>query len=146
MAELPFQCTAEEEATPSQPTLEETAKVVEVFNSEKDFEVFNQFQSSEPSIVDFNHLPFAQVSGVQEAPNIPNAMVLQRKSKTSLLELLESHVEGTVPKVAVQTRPLTPLPTQTSQPNPTDKKRKQDRKCKEVGEEGEVIPSKEPKP
>ena len=37
-------------------------------------------------------------------------MVLQRKAKTSLLELLESHVRGTVPKVAIQTKHPTPLP------------------------------------
>ena len=41
LIELPFQCTVEEEATLSQPTPEETAKVVEVSDSEEDFEVFN---------------------------------------------------------------------------------------------------------
>jgi len=41
LVELPFQRTAEEEATPSQPTLEETTKVVKVSDSKEDFEIFN---------------------------------------------------------------------------------------------------------
>ena len=71
---------------------------MEVSNSEEDFEVFNQPQSPEPTDADFNHLPPAQVSSVQEAPNIPDAMVLQRKAKTSLLE---SHAGDIVPEVAI---------------------------------------------
>ena len=39
--ELPFQCTAEEETTPSQPTPEEIAKVVKVSYFEEEFEIFN---------------------------------------------------------------------------------------------------------
>ena len=50
----------------------------------------------------------SQVSSVQEALSILDAMVLQRKSKISLLELLESYVGGTVPKVVIQTKPPTP--------------------------------------
>ena len=57
--ELPFQRTAEEEATFSQPIPEETANVVEVSDSEEEFEVFNQLQSPKPSDVDVNHLPSA---------------------------------------------------------------------------------------
>ena len=53
-------------------------------------------------------------------------MVLQRKAKTSLLELLKSHAGGIVPEVAIQTKPPTPLPAQTSQPDPTGKKMKWD--------------------
>nr|POE71579.1 hypothetical protein CFP56_12804 [Quercus suber] len=141
-----LECIAEEEATPSQPTLEEIVKVVEVSDSKKDFEVFNQIQSPEPPVVDFSHLPPAQVSIVQEVPNVLDAMVLQRKAKTSLLELLESHAGGNVPEVAIQTKPLTPPPTKTSQPDPTDKKRKWDQKGKDVVEEGRGIPLKETEP
>ena len=36
--------------------------MVEVPDSEDDFEVFNQPQSPEASINDFNHLPIAEVS------------------------------------------------------------------------------------
>jgi len=41
LVELPSQHTAQEEATPSQPPLEETTKIVEVSDFEEDFEVFN---------------------------------------------------------------------------------------------------------
>ena len=40
--ELPFQHTAEEEATSSLPVSKVIAKVVEVSEYEEDFEVFNQ--------------------------------------------------------------------------------------------------------
>ncbi|KAL0001256.1 hypothetical protein SO802_015037 [Lithocarpus litseifolius] len=144
--ELPFQRTVEEEATPSQPTPNEKPKVVELSDFEEDFKFFNQLQLPEPPIVDFNHLSPTQVSSVQKAPIILDAMVLQRKSKRSLLKLLESHAGGTVLKVAIQTKPPTPPPAQTSQPNPTDKKRKRDQKGKDVVEEGRGIPPKEPEP
>lgn len=39
--ELLFQCTVEEEATPSQLAPKETVRVVEVLDSEEDFEDFN---------------------------------------------------------------------------------------------------------
>ena len=51
-----------------------------------------------------------------------------------------------MPEVAIQTKPPTPLPAHSSQPNLADKKRKQDRKGKDIVEEGEVVPSKEPEP
>ena len=70
-------------------------------------------------------------------------MVLQRKKNTSLLELLELHSGGSTPEVAIQTWLLTPFPTYTSLPEQADKKRKRDKKGKEVSEEGEVVPSKE---
>ena len=121
--ELPFQHTTEEEATSSLLVPEVTTKVVEVSDFEEDFKVFNQPLSLEPIDANFSHLPPAQVSNIQEAPSIPNAMVLQCKAKTSLLE---SHVEGIVPEVAIQTKPPTSLPTQTSQPDLANKKRKRD--------------------
>jgi len=55
--ELPFQCSVEKEVTSFHLVLEETAKVVEVLDSEEDFEVFDQLQALEPSGVDFSHLP-----------------------------------------------------------------------------------------
>ena len=64
-------CRAEDEATPSQPPIreeeeeEEEEEVVEVFDFEDGFEVFNQPQSPEVSISDFNHLPSAKVSQIQ---------------------------------------------------------------------------------
>ena len=59
-----FQYTAEDEATPSQPTTkeeeeEEEEEVVKVFDSEDDFEVINQPHSPKALISDFSHLPLA---------------------------------------------------------------------------------------
>ena len=73
-------------------------------------------------------------------------MVLQRKPKMSLLELLESHLVGSVPEVAVQTQPPTPLLVHTSVLELANKKRKWDRKGNDVVEKGEVISSKELEP
>lgn len=61
-----------------------------------------------------------------------------------MLELLESHAEGSMPEVAIQTKPPTPFPTHTFEPNPANKKRKWDQKGKDIVEEGKVIPFKEP--
>ena len=63
-------------------------------------------------------------------------MVLQHRKDTSLLELLESHTEGYTLEVAIQ-------PLLREQPK---KKRKSDRKGKDVTEEGEVVPSKDLEP
>ena len=101
LVELPFQLSAEEEAASSHLVLEETAKVVEVSDSEEEFEVFDQLQAPKPSDVDFSHLPSAQVSSIQETLSVPDTMVLQRKSKISLLELFEFHAGGSVPEVAI---------------------------------------------
>ncbi|KAL0000243.1 hypothetical protein SO802_019845 [Lithocarpus litseifolius] len=112
-----FQYTAEDEASPSQPTIkeEEEEEIVEVLDSEDGFEIFNQPQSPEVPAGDLNHIPPAQVSHVQEDPNIPDAMVLQCKTRPSLIDLLEAHVGGNVPKKAIQTkRPILP-PTQDIQ-------------------------------
>ena len=73
-------------------------------------------------------------------------MVLQHRKDTSLLELLESHTEGYTLEVAIQPRPPTPLPTHDSLSEQPKKKRKSDRKGKEVTEEGEVVPLKDLEP
>ena len=70
-------------------------------------------------------------------------MVLQCKTRTSLLDLLESHAGGNVHKVAIQAKPPTPPPSQASQIDPTDKKRKWDQKGKKVVEEGKGLPARE---
>ena len=124
--------------------------MIEVADSSKDFVedfgAFNQSSPAESPLDPFSHLLPAQVSNSQEPSNIPEAMVLQRKTKTSLLELLKSYAEGSIPKVAIQTLPPTPLPLHTSPSELADKKRKQDKKGKKVVEEGEVIPFKELEP
>ena len=104
-----LQYKAKDEVTPSQlatkKEYEEKEEVVEVLDSEDDFEVFNQPQSLEASTGDFSHLPLAQVIQTQGDSSIPEAMRLQRKPKMSLLDLLESHVGGNVLEKAVQPKP-----------------------------------------
>ena len=109
--ELPFQHITEEEATPSQPIIKEEEQVVEVLDSEDEFEVFNQPQCLKPPTGDFSHFPPIQASSNQEATGIPDAKVLQHKAKTSLLELLEYHTGGNAPEVAIQTKPPTLPPS-----------------------------------
>ena len=120
--------------------------MVEVSNSEDDFEVFNQPQSLEALVGDFSHLLPTKVSHTQEALIVLDVMVLQRKTRSSLLDLLESHAGGNMPKKAIQTKPPTPPNTQAPQHDPVDKKRKRDQKGKEVMEEGKGLPSKEVEP
>ena len=95
-----LQYKAEDEATPSQPTVkgEEEEKVVEVLDSEDDFEVFNQPESPEASTNDFSHLPSAQVSQIQEDFSVPKAMGIQRKPRAGLLGIMESQSENKVPE------------------------------------------------
>ena len=113
--ELPTQCVTGEKATSSHPALEEaTFRVIEVTDFEEDFEVLNQSPPAKSPHASFSHLPPTQVSSNQETSNIPEAMVLQRKKNTSLLELLESHTGVSTPKVAIQTHPPIPLPIHAS--------------------------------
>lgn len=63
-------------------------------------------------------------------------MVLQRKTSTSLQDLLESQIGGNVLDKVAQTKPPTPPFTQALHPDLVDKKRKRDPKGKEVLEEG----------
>ena len=95
-----LQYKAKDEATPSQPTVkrEEEEKVVEVLDSEDDFEVFNQPESPEASTSDFSHLPSAQVSQIQEDFSVPKAMGIQRKPRAGLLGIMESQSENKVPE------------------------------------------------
>ena len=149
--ELPTQRAPEEEATSSNLTPEEEAtRVIKVVDSSEDinedFRVFNQPRSIESPGATFKHLHPAQVRSIQESSDIPNSMVLQMKPKIGLLELLESHTGGFVLEVSIQTQPLTPLLVHTSPSELADKKRKHDKKGKEVAEEGKVIPSKDLEP
>ena len=73
-------------------------------------------------------------------------MVLQHKMRTSLLDLLESHAGGNVPKKVVQVKLPTLPPTQVLQLDPANKKRKRDQKGKEVVEERKNLPPKEVEP
>ena len=99
---LPYK--AKDEATLSQPAdkreeeKEEEEKVVEVLDSEDNFEVFNRLESPKAPISDFNHLPFTQLSQIQEDLPVPEAMGIQHKPKASLIEVMESQVGGKAPE------------------------------------------------
>ena len=115
-----LQCKAEDEATLSQPATreekeeEEKGKVVKMLNSEDesddDFEVFNQPESPEVPVGDFSHLPSAQVSQTQGYPSILEAMGIQCKPRTSLLEVMKSQTGGKAPEKTTQAKlpPLSP--------------------------------------
>ena len=116
-AMLPVQLVAEERATFSGLAREEElVKIIEVTDSEEDFEVFDQPDLTKSPGTTSRPLSSTQISNNQESANIPEAMVLQRRKDTNLLELLESHAGGSVLEVPIQTRPLTPLPSHTSSP------------------------------
>ena len=85
--------------------------MVEVSGSEDNFEVFNQFQSPKVPSCDFGDLPLAKANHTNEAPSIPNAMVLQQKTRSSLLDLLESYAGGNMPNKTIQTKTFTPYPS-----------------------------------
>lgn len=119
--------------------------MLEVVDLEEDFDVFNRTNFVEFFSVNSRPLPSAQVSSIQETIDVLEAMDLQQK-KTSLLELLESHAGGTTPKVVVNPRPPTPLPSRTSHTEPLEKKRKKDKKGKETSEEGKIQPTKDQEP
>ena len=126
LVEIPSQYTAEEEATPFQLTIKDEEQVVEVSDFEDDFEVFNQPQSPKVPAGDFSHLPPAQVSHLQEALIVLHAIVLQHKTRSSLLDLLESYAGGNVLETAIQTKSPTPPSAQVPHPDPAYNKRKRD--------------------
>ena len=88
--------------------------MIEVVDSEEDFKVFDRSDLTEFPGNTSRSLPSAQISSNQESADIPEAMVLQRRKDTSILELLESHTGGSTPKMPIQTWPLTPSPSYTS--------------------------------
>ena len=73
-------------------------------------------------------------------------MGLQCRTRTSLLDLLESHAGANVPKKAVQPKPLSLPSTHASQLDPADKKWKLDQKRNKVIEEKRTAPTKEAEP
>lgn len=86
--------------------------MLEVVDSEEDFEVFDRPDIAESSNLSPRSLPFDLVSSNQETANVLEAIMLQRKN-TRLLKLLESHAGGSMLKVVVHPRPPTPFPSRT---------------------------------
>ena len=77
--------------------------------SKDDFEVFNRPESPKVPAGDFSHLPSAQVSLTQGDPSIPEAMGIQRKPRTGLLEVMKSQVGSKMQEKTTQAK-LPPLP------------------------------------
>ena len=69
---------------------EKEEEIVDILDSEYDFEVFNLLSSSESPVGDLSLLPLAQVSHSQEDPTISDAMAIQHGTKSSLWDLIES--------------------------------------------------------
>ena len=125
-------------ATSSHPAIikeeeKEEKEIVEVFDSEDEFDVFNQPLSSEASTGDLEW-PFTPIL---------DEMGIQLKSRSTLLELIESQPGRDTPKKVAQTKPPTFPPTQPLRHDPTDLKRKREQKGKEVVEGGKTHPSQE---
>ena len=91
---LPLQHTIEK-GTSSHPTItkeeeEKEEEIVEVFDSEDEFDVFNQPLSPEVSSGNLGFSSPAQFSHYQEAANTLDEMGIQHEQSSTLQELLES--------------------------------------------------------
>lgn len=94
-AVLPVHHIVEDKATsPSSSQEEETIKIIEMVDSEGDFEVFDRTDPIDSPSTTSRPLPFAQISTNQEMIDIPKVVVLKHRKDTNLLELLESHTGG----------------------------------------------------
>ena len=88
---LPPQYTTREASSSHLAIKEEKEEeIVDVSDSEYDFEVFNLLSSSESPVGDLNLLPLVQVSHSQEDPTISDAMAIQHGTRSSLWDLIES--------------------------------------------------------
>ena len=104
--------------------------MVEVTDFEDKFEVFNKDLSLETSVTDL---------GPHISP-ITDEMGIQRKPKSSLLELIENQPGRDAPRRTVCSKsPTPPLALPPSQP--VDLKRKREPKGKGVMEAGQTLPS-----
>ncbi|KAK9983172.1 hypothetical protein SO802_032697 [Lithocarpus litseifolius] len=114
------------------PVPREGEDVVDISESEDEFEVFNQDLSSEVPIFDLVPSP------------VPTSdeMRIQRKPRSSLLDLIESQLGRDALAKATQTKPPSVPPaalsTQTLGLQPTDLKRKREAKGKEPVDAGKA--------
>ena len=84
---------AEEEVIPSDKEQQEPAWGLVIVDLEEDFRVFNQTNLTESSKASLN-----QVSTNQEILNVPEGMVIQKRTP-NLLTLLESHAGSATPEL-----------------------------------------------
>ena len=129
-------------ASSSQPVLQEEGEeeeenpngIVTLSKSSDEFEVFNQPPSPKDTSADIN--PQQQVDIITS-----DKMGIQRKSKRSLMDLIESQPGRDAPGKSAQPKlppppPKSPLPppqpSLPPRPNPTDPKKKREQKGKDV--------------
>ena len=103
--------------------------MVEVTDSEDKFEVFNKDLSPETSITDLS----------PHFSPIIDEMGIQRKSKSSLLELIENQPGRDATGKIIRSKSPTPPPA-LPPPQPVDLKRKREPKGKGVMEAGQTFP------
>ena len=135
----------------SQPTHKEEGEgdeerekeIVDVLESDsKDlYEIFNQSHSPATSTGVLSQSSSPQPSRFEGAALLLDEMGIQRKPKSSLLDLIESQPGRDAPGKATQTKPPTPPLTLPLQPGPADHKRKREPKGKEVVETRKTHPS-----
>ena len=131
--------------------IEKEEKVVELGSFEDEFEVFHRAQSSEGPFGDLSDLNCTEANlSFSETP-LEEDMGIQRKKKSSLLDLIESQPRRETQGRAAQSKPPSPsqsklpytpskLPPPPSKPTlslrtePSDPKQKKESKGKEVVE------------
>ena len=110
--------------------------MVDVSDSEDDFEVFNQPQSPEEFTNDFSHLPPVEVTLSQGDLPIPKAMGKQCKPKVGLLDVMESQFRSKVPEKTTRAKLPPPPSSLPPQLDLADHKRKMDQRGPEAVERG----------
>ena len=116
---------------------EKEEEVVEVSDSEDEFNIFNQILSLKASPGDLDSPSFlAQSSPHQEAVDTSSDMGIQRKQRSTLQKLLESEFGGK----AAQTKLPTPPPSPPTRADSANHKKKRDQKGKKVMETGRNQP------
>ena len=117
---------------------EEEEEVVEVSDSKDKFEVFNQALSPKTSTFDLDH-PSLDLGHLFVL--ILDEMEVQCKTRSNLLDLVESQPKRDAPGKATQTKPPTPPPALPLQLGPANLKRKRELKGKKVAEVGKTHPT-----
>ena len=118
-------------AISSHPPNIQEEEVVEVADSEDEFEVFNRALSPKISYPDLGS-PFSLII---------DKMGIQCKPKSSLFDLIESQPGRDAPEKAAQTKSLAPPPALP--PQAIELKRKREPKGKEVVAAGQTLPPRE---
>lgn len=112
-------------------------KGLESLVCEEDFEIFYHLDVTKDTATTSASITVV-VSDDQKATEVLEGMVIEKRL-LDLLPLLESHARDATPKVPVVPRPQIPAPLPPIQIEPTDNKRKRDKKVgKGTAKEGEI--------